>query len=380
MDYCGEFMYEDNELVCIFAPFGRMRPMKTDQGTQWRAYYSLTDHLGNVRAEFAAHDSGQPELVQQADYYPFGYTLRREDYGSQLPNRRLFGGKELQDETLAGNALDWYDFEARMYDPLIGRFMTTDPLAEKYYSLTPYGYCGNNPMNAYDLHGDSISITYNTRFFSWGHINPGNSNSVIYYDGVLYNKDGNVFTENNEFLKQCMNAISEIRKSSIGDKMVSTLQSSSNMFTIMYGDDDYTPLKVDRNKAYASQIKSDPQYSALLEASDNLEGGAGGIITWSYYGAKIPTTEGILINSRMDLAHELSHALDSDRGLLDNREEQGVPRLEWRAVRNENLIRGQLGLPLRTHYQIKTNSKGECIGGAGPKMLTDDNQPLPLSW
>jgi len=59
-----------------------MRPVKTEQGTQWRVYYSLTDHLGNVRAEFAAHDNGQPELVQQADYYPFGYTLRREDYGS----------------------------------------------------------------------------------------------------------------------------------------------------------------------------------------------------------------------------------------------------------------------------------------------------------
>lgn len=379
-DYCGEFMYEDNELVCIFAPFGRMRPMETDQGTQWRTYYSLTDHLGNVRAEFVAHDSGQPELVQQTDYYPFGYTLHRNDFGSQRPNHRLFGGKELQDETLAGNTLDWYDFEARMYDPLIGRFMTTDPLAEKYYGITPYGYCGNNPMNAYDLHGDSISITYNTRSFSWGHKNSGNSNSVIYYDGVLYNKDGSVFTEENGFLKQCMNAISEIRKSSIGDEMVSTLQSSSNMFTIMYGEDDFTPIKADRNKAYASQIKSDPQYSSLLEASDNLEGGAGGIITWSYYGAKIPTTEGIMINSHMDLAHELSHALDSDRGLMDNRIEQGVSRLEWRAVRNENLIRGQLGLPLRTHYQIKTNSKGECIGGAGPKMLTDDNQPLPLSW
>lgn len=159
-DYCGEFMYEDNELVCIFAPFGRMRPMKTDQGTQWRAYYSLTDHLGNVRAEFAAHDSGQPELVQQADYYPFGYTLRREDYGSQLPNRRLFGGKELQDETLAGNTLDWYDFEARMYDPLIGRFLTTDFKEEDYFDISPYAYCLNNPINAFDPDGKNPVLVF----------------------------------------------------------------------------------------------------------------------------------------------------------------------------------------------------------------------------
>ncbi len=165
-DYCGEFMYEDGDLVCIFAPFGRIRPMATEQGTQWRTYYSLTDHLGNVRSEFVAHDSGQPELVQQTDYYPFGYTLRRNDYGSERPNRRLYGGKELQDETLAGNTLDWYDFEARMYDPLIGRFMTTDPMAEKYYSITPYGYCVNNPMNAMDPNG--LDPIYAKNF--WGRV------------------------------------------------------------------------------------------------------------------------------------------------------------------------------------------------------------------
>lgn len=136
-----------------------VRPMKTERGTQWRTYYSLTDHLGNVRAEFVAHDSGQPELVQQTDYYPFGYTLRCNDFGSQHPNRRLFGGKELQDETIAGNTLDWYDFEARMYDPVIGRFLTTDPMAEKYFSLTPYGYCVNNPMNYIDPSGKDVEIS-----------------------------------------------------------------------------------------------------------------------------------------------------------------------------------------------------------------------------
>ncbi|KWW28223.1 MAG: cell well associated RhsD protein, partial [bacterium P201] len=77
----------------------------------------------------------------------------------QLPNRRLYGGKELQDETLAGNTLDWYDFEARMYDPLIGRFLTTDPLAEKYYGITPYGYCGNNPMKYIDPSGKDLEIS-----------------------------------------------------------------------------------------------------------------------------------------------------------------------------------------------------------------------------
>lgn len=156
-DYCDEFLYEDNELVCIFTPFGRIVPMITANDTLWKICYSLTDHLGNVRVEFVAHGDGQAEQLQQTDYYPFGYIMRRNDYASTRPNHRLYGGKELQDEKVAGRSLKWYDFEARMYDPLIGRFLSTDPLAEKYYSLTPYGYCGDNPMNFIDPTGTSIS-------------------------------------------------------------------------------------------------------------------------------------------------------------------------------------------------------------------------------
>ena len=288
-------------------------------------------------------------------------------------------GKELQDETVAGNTLDWYDFEARMYDPLIGRFHTTDPMAEKYFSLTPYGYCGNNPMNAYDLHGDSISISYNRGSFSWGNLSCGTPNSVLYFDGVLYNRDGSVFSGDNVFLKQCLDAICEIRKSSEGDEMISMLQSSSNMFEICYGEGDFTPT--DKYKAYANQYKANPEiYNQLIEHGISFEGGSGGTVTWNYNGTSLPRTVGSRINGHMDLAHELSHAFDSNRGLLNNRIEQGVARTEWQAVHKENIIRGQLGLPLRTHYETIKNTKGECIGGTGPRMLTDDNKPLPLSW
>jgi hypothetical protein len=34
-----------------------------------------------------------------------------------------------------------------------------DPLAEKYYAVSPYAQWGNNPMNIVDLHGDSIWYT-----------------------------------------------------------------------------------------------------------------------------------------------------------------------------------------------------------------------------
>jgi RHS repeat-associated protein len=69
-----------------------------------------------------------------------------------------FTGKELN----MGNGLNLYDFEARTYDPSVGRLTSIDPLAEKYYSVSPYAYCFNNPVNAVDLHGDTITTVVNT--------------------------------------------------------------------------------------------------------------------------------------------------------------------------------------------------------------------------
>lgn len=60
-----------------------------------------------------------------------------------------YNGKEL-DRT---HGLDWYDYGARHLAPDVGRFTTIDPLAEKYYSISPYAYCANNPVNAIDPDG-----------------------------------------------------------------------------------------------------------------------------------------------------------------------------------------------------------------------------------
>jgi RHS repeat-associated protein len=65
-----------------------------------------------------------------------------------------FGGKEYDEM----HGLNLYDNILRNYDPITGRFLTIDPLCEKYYSISPYVYAGNNPINAVDLRGDSITF------------------------------------------------------------------------------------------------------------------------------------------------------------------------------------------------------------------------------
>ena len=81
---------------------------------------------------------------------PFGMPYTDENGA----DRYKFGGKEYD----AVGSLNLYDFEARMYDPALARFMSPDPLADRYPSVSPYAYCANNPVRYIDPSGMKIEI------------------------------------------------------------------------------------------------------------------------------------------------------------------------------------------------------------------------------
>ncbi len=72
----------------------------------------------------------------------------------RLENKYKLFGKELQHKEFSdGSGLEWYDYGNREYDQQIGRFFRVDPLSDKFYDLTVYQYCSNNPIKHVDLDG-----------------------------------------------------------------------------------------------------------------------------------------------------------------------------------------------------------------------------------
>lgn len=168
-DYCdtsidewdGHYMYRnwyglDMSMFMVQTPEGYVG---TDRvGLQLRREYVYSyyvhDHLGNVRI---THNSKGHYSDQSLEYYPSGLLFDRSSQIDRQPY--MFGGKEL----VSMHGLNEYDFTGRWQDPVIPRFTSIDPLCEKYYSVSPYAYCANNFVNAFDLNGDSIWYTIDNK-------------------------------------------------------------------------------------------------------------------------------------------------------------------------------------------------------------------------
>ena len=92
-----------------------------------------------------------------SDYSPFGVLLPERSLNT-ADFRYGFQGKE-GDSELKGEG-NSYDFGARMYDPIMARFMSVDPLASKFPWQSPYVFCDGEPINKVDPDGRATESTH----------------------------------------------------------------------------------------------------------------------------------------------------------------------------------------------------------------------------
>ncbi|MDD4727443.1 MAG: RHS repeat-associated core domain-containing protein, partial [Dysgonamonadaceae bacterium] len=154
--------------------------------------------------------SGTVEQVNH--YYPFGGLFGE---GLQISNQPYkYNGKELD----RFEGLDLFDYGARHYDAALGRWGTVDPLAEKYYSISPYVYCANNPVRFIDPNGEEIWLyQYNDK--------NKRVEKMQYTPGMEYDGDNIYFANTITTLNQ-MNSVEN------GGIVLGELHGSENIFEV----------------------------------------------------------------------------------------------------------------------------------------------------
>jgi RHS repeat-associated protein len=147
--YRGPFVYRrgsDGSLTFESASFsgGRL----TSSG----ALLYVTDYLGSVRAVVNGSNGA---IYKASDYSTFGSeskveSIQTASFSPVITLRDSYTGKEAQTPDFTTG---YTDFGARQYSPTLRRWMTPDPLSEKYYGISPYAFCNNNPVNLVDPDG-----------------------------------------------------------------------------------------------------------------------------------------------------------------------------------------------------------------------------------
>ncbi|MFJ6348093.1 ricin-type beta-trefoil lectin domain protein [Streptomyces sp. NPDC092046] len=137
------------------APGGAV--MRYANGTGSETLVAQTaDHQGSAYTEVGLY-SGMPVRVRKQD--PFGNQRGADTAGQNVQNSRGFLGKTRDD------ASGFQPLGARLYDPLVGRFLSADPVLDLNDPLQANGYvyAQNNPATYSDPTGESIVLTASER-------------------------------------------------------------------------------------------------------------------------------------------------------------------------------------------------------------------------
>jgi hypothetical protein len=195
---------------------------------------------------------------------------------------------------------------------------------------------------------------------------------LVYQEGKYFDLNGIEVTKlDNLFVRHFVHAMKKLESIPETQKMLRLLEQAPYPVTIQFGGNSFAPKEesiIGNGGIYmATAISILDNGRMTSEAVPFYDIGVGGFINWN------PSVVGL--PGYVTLAHEMYHALDSVRGILDMRfiDGEGYERVlasEYRAVYMENIARAAAGLPYRTHY-------GE--DHTGPGVLDENGKPRFIS-
>ena len=141
--------------------------------------YVMRDHLGSITHVYTAEPI--PTLLQELSYDAWG-RLRNPDtheaYASDSVSTPILGRGYTGHRHIAGIGL--IDMNARLYDPMLGRFLSPDPHIQSPdcpQNYNRYTYCLNNPLRYTDPTGED-----------WIYVRRG-ATDFYFYDERIKNQD-----------------------------------------------------------------------------------------------------------------------------------------------------------------------------------------------
>ena len=142
----GRCMETDVEHNLKYDPYKTIMENELGRDEAEPAFYYQGDHLGS--SAYLTDEAGA--ITQTLNYLPYGEDWVDVHNNPNYLSRYKYNGKEKDPES----GLHYYG--ARYYDSDISQWLSIDPMADKYPSLSPYNYCADNPVNIIDPDGRDI--------------------------------------------------------------------------------------------------------------------------------------------------------------------------------------------------------------------------------
>ena len=297
--------------------------------TSWNYY--VTDHLGSTRMVVDSKNN----VKETINYYPYGSEMRIQDPAliQQTDNNWhpfRFTGKELDKQ----NGLNMYDFGARLFDVAgVPMWTSVDPLAEKYYNVTPYSYCAGDPVNRIDPDGKVIVIEYKA--------------SDNNYYSLPFNGSGKYVYPKSQFVKDFFAAYNYNINNGGGKYMKKAAE--------------------DPNNIYYLRDATDPNAVETQETGFNPQEGKS-YITWeSRMGLK--TTEGGHQSAATRLEHEFYHAVDNAQNPSLRRTKSTTPDPQYDYLEEREAINAENDTAIHNNEDPRNDHKGTPYPTVSPTSI-----------